>query len=128
MVETRKLENFHILLWLLKDMSWLMTWRSLGIFMIIPTLGFAILITWKARNFKSELFHNLAVICWITANSFWMVTEFFGVSDPLKFLAIIPFAIGLVLIVTYYVKKFFHESVKKNNSKFCEMRNGSKLS
>ncbi len=96
MLETRKLENFHILLWLLKDMSWLMTWRSLGIFMIIPTLGFAILITWKARNFKSELFHNLAVICWISANSFWMVTEFFGLADQLKLFAIIPFAIGLI--------------------------------
>lgn len=110
MLETRKLENFHILLWLLKDMSWLMTWRSLGIFMIIPTLGFAILITWRARNFKSELFHNLAVICWITANSFWMVTEFFGLADQLKFFAIIPFIIGLVLIVTYHVKKFFKHS------------------
>jgi hypothetical protein len=117
MTETRKLENFHILLWLLKDMSWLMTWRSLGIFMIIPTLGFAILITWRARNFKSELFHNLAVICWISANSFWMVTEFFGLGEQLKHFAIIPFAIGLILIVTYHVKKFLQDSAKKNNGK-----------
>ena len=40
----RKFENFHILLWLLKDMSWLILWRALGIFMIIPTFGFAIYI------------------------------------------------------------------------------------
>lgn len=115
-IKTRRIENFHILLWLLKDISWLMTWRSLGIFMIIPTLGFAILIAWKSRESRSELFHNLAIIFWITANSFWMITEFFGMEDELKIFAIIPFTIGLCFIVSYYfdlgsrlVKKNSHE-------------------
>ena len=109
MFSTRKLENLHILLWLLKDMSWLMLWRPLGILMILPTLSCAIIITWKLRNHKSELFHNLAVICWISANSFWMIVEFFSLGEALKTLAIIPFSIGLLLIVTYYFKKFLQD-------------------
>lgn len=103
----RKFENFHILLWLLKDLSWLMTWRSLGIFMIIPTLGFAIFITWKEKESTSDLLHNLAVIFWIMANSFWMITEFFGLEAQLKIFALIPFSIGLLFILTYYSTLLF---------------------
>lgn len=112
MFSIRKLENLHILLWLLKDMSWLMMWRGFGIFMIFPTLACAIIITWKSRNYKSELFHNLAVICWISANSFWMITEFFGLEQQLKIFAAIPFSIGLILIITYHLKKFIKEKNK----------------
>ena len=104
MNQIRKLENFHILLWLLKDMSWLMLWRPLGIFMIIPTLGCAFLITWKNRHLESELYHNVAIIFWISANSIWMITEFFGLEHELKIIAIVPFIIGLIFIAAYYVK------------------------
>jgi presenilin-like A22 family membrane protease len=112
MPSTRKLENFHILLWLLKDMSWLMMWRGLGIFMIIPTIGFAILITYKSRQNKSDLFHNLAIICWIIANSFWMLTEFFDLANY-RFYAAIPFSIGLAIILFYYLKNYFFKQNAK---------------
>ncbi len=104
MLLTRKLENFHILLWLLKDLSWMMTWRGLGMFMIIPTLSFAFLITWKSRREASELLPNLAIICWISANSFWMTTEFFELEAQLKIFAAIPFSIGLLFIGIYYFR------------------------
>jgi hypothetical protein len=52
-------------------------WKPLGIFMIAPTLLFAIYITYLNRSDKAELAHNLAVCFWISANSVWMIGEFY---------------------------------------------------
>ncbi len=73
----RKLENFHILLWLLKDICWVTLSKSLGVFMILPTLGLAIYITYIHRQDKTELAHNLSICFWIAANSTWMIGEFY---------------------------------------------------
>ncbi len=35
----RKIENLHIVFWLIKDMAWAMLWKPLGVFMIVPTTG-----------------------------------------------------------------------------------------
>ncbi len=98
----RRIENLHILFWLMKDICWCMTWRTLGIAMLVPTLTVAILITWQTRKLKSELFHNLAVTFWICANGYWMIVEFFGVDEKLRIFTVIPFSIGLFFIVVYY--------------------------
>lgn len=106
----RQMENQHILFWLLKDISWCMGWKTLGIMMIVPTLGIALIIAWRTRTFQSELAHNLAIVCWISANSYWMLSEFFGfdtvrigtITDG-KHLAIIPFGIGLAILAYYYL-------------------------
>jgi hypothetical protein len=106
----RRMENMHILFWLVKDISWCLIWKVLGMAMIFPTLIVAILISWRTRNVASELAHNLAVIFWITANSYWMISEFFGFDDlhiwgPFdgKHLALIPFLTGLVILIHFYV-------------------------
>ncbi|MFN2457515.1 MAG: hypothetical protein ABR502_04880 [Chitinophagaceae bacterium] len=106
----RKMENMHIIFWLLKDLSWCLIWKVLGLAMIFPTLIISIIIAWRTRQIKSELTHNLAVTFWITANSLWMLTEFFGFDElPLwlhfqgKHLAIIPFAIGVLILAHYYL-------------------------
>ncbi|MBD3581664.1 hypothetical protein [Flavobacterium selenitireducens] len=98
----RKIENLHIVLWLVKDLCWVMLWRPLGVIMIIPTIGAAALITWQTRHIKSELLHNVAVFFWILANAYWMLTEFFTTDDSLRYYAVVPFAIGLVSITYYY--------------------------
>ncbi len=103
MNNTRKFENFHILLWLLKDTSWLMGWKSFGIFMVFPTIFFAVLITYKSAGIISEVIHNLAVTLWICANSYWMIMEFIGMDEQ-KIYAIIPFALGIFILLSYYVK------------------------
>jgi hypothetical protein len=116
----RKIENLHILLWLIKDACWAVNFRSLGVFMILPTLMAAILITWHTRHILSELLHNLAVVFWITANCTWMVGEFFGWDENLfgefglRQIAIIPFVIGLLILGYYY---FFLASHKKFREK-----------
>jgi hypothetical protein len=106
----RKMENMHIIFWLVKDVSWCMIWKVLGIAMIVPTLLIAIVIAWRTRELKSELAHNLAVTFWISANSLWMISEFFGFdTTPVwrsfegKHLALIPFAIGIFILMYYYL-------------------------
>ena len=99
----------HIVLWLIKDACWAMNFRTLGTIMIVPTLAVAILITWQTRHIHSELLHNLVVTLWITANCTWMIGEFFGWDDHLlgdyglRQLTIIPFTIGLLILLYYYV-------------------------
>jgi hypothetical protein len=106
----RKMENLHIVFWLFKDVAWCMVWKPLGIVMIFPTLIVSILIAWRTRQFMSELCHNLAITIWITANSYWMISEFIGFdthplfgSFTMKHLAIIPFSIGLLILGFYYL-------------------------
>ena len=109
-VRYRKMENLHIVFWLLKDISWCLTWRPLGIAMIFPTLIIAIIITWRTRHTVSDLAHNSAVVVWITANSYWMISEFFHFDEKIfyngityKDLAVVPFATGILILAWYYL-------------------------
>jgi hypothetical protein len=109
----RRMENLHIAFWLLKDISWCMIWKELGIAMIVPTLSVAIWFTWRNRQIVSELCHNLAIVFWITANSYWMISEFIGFDEtPVwgpfegKHGALIPFGIGILILAFYYIFKF----------------------
>jgi hypothetical protein len=106
----RRLENLHIVFWLFKDISWCMLWKELGIIMVIPTLSVAIYIAYRTRTIKSELAHNLAVAFWISANSYWMISEFFGFDETRiagtyegKYFAMIPFVIGVIILGWYYL-------------------------
>lgn len=111
----RKIENLHILFWLMKDISWALLWKPIGIAMLAPTLTVAIVITWQTRHLKAELYHNLAIVFWICANGFWMIVEFFD-RDDLRTWTAIPFSIGLVFILTYYLYILPREkkALKKN--------------
>ena len=106
----RKMENMHIAFWLMKDISWCLIWKELGIAMIVPTLSVAIWIAWRNREMKSELAHNLAIVFWITANAYWMISEFYGFdavtvwkSVTGKHMALIPFTCGAVILIFYYI-------------------------
>jgi hypothetical protein len=106
----RKMENMHILFWLLKDVAWCMIWKVLGLVMILPTLIISIIIAWRTRSFKSELAHNLAITLWITANSYWMISEFFGFDETVllmgiegKYVAVLPFSLGVFILAFYYL-------------------------
>ena len=106
----RKMENMHIIFWLLKDVSWCMIWKHLGIAMIIPTLLIAIVIAWRTRDIRSEMAHNLAIVFWITANAYWMISEFLHFDTVSvwkqfegKHLALIPFIIGIGILANYYL-------------------------
>lgn len=99
----REYENLHILMWLLKDTCWVMNWEIAGIIMIVPTIAVAIHITWLRRNILSDLFHNLAVCFWISANSIWMIGEFYF-DDTLRPVAAACFMAGLASVIYYYTR------------------------
>jgi len=105
----RRMENMHIAFWLMKDISWCLIWKVLGITMIVPTLTVAIIIAWRTRQMKSELAHNLAIAFWISANSLWMISEFFHFDSMIiwkdftgKHLALVPFVTGALILLYYY--------------------------
>jgi len=78
--------------------------------MIFPTLIIAIVIAWRTRHLVSELCHNVAITLWISANSYWMISEFFHFDElrvlegvTFKHLALIPFLSGVACLAYYYV-------------------------
>ena len=97
-----------------------MIWKTLGILMIIPTLSVAVYIAYRTRKVTSELAHNLAVAFWISANSYWMISEFFGFDEVKVFneyegkhLAMIPFLIGVFILAWYYIFERKKEMTKE---------------
>ena len=109
-IKYRRMENLHIVFWIFKDIGWCMGFSLLGITMIVPTIIISIIIAWRTRQIVSELCHNLAITVWISANSFWMCSEFFGVDHiaigfglNVKHLAMIPFMIGVMILAYYYI-------------------------
>lgn len=108
--KVRVFENSHIIFWLIKDMSWAMGWKWLGMVMMIPTLFISILITYKLKDNVREWYHNNAVSLWIIANSYWMISEFYGFDDTILFenvkgihLSLVPFAAGILIVCFYYL-------------------------
>jgi hypothetical protein len=106
----RRMENMHVVFWLFKDISWCMIWEELGVIMIIPTLSIAIWISWKNKHIKSELAHNLAIVFWISANSYWMISEFMAFDEmdiwgefTGKHISLIPFLAGVLILTWYYL-------------------------
>ena len=92
----------------------------MGMVMIVPTISVAVMICWQTRKIQSELLHNLAVVCWIFANCFWMTGEFFGFDEGTwgaRRLALFPFGIGLIILFYYYIllapSKKFHKKMRE---------------
>ena len=126
----RRIENLHILFWLIKDAFWAINLKVPDMIMIIPTLGVALLICWQTRYIVSEFLHNVAVILWITANTTWMVGEFYGWDENLyhgyglRQFALVPFILGLLVLFYYYVflarKKSFREKMFQRTEEVLE--------
>ena len=98
----RSSENLHIVLWLVKDLCWVQYLHRLGTLMIAPTLAMAVWIAWRLRKETGELLHALAVVCWIAANSVWMIGEFYF-NDGTRPQAMVFFVLGLVCVAWYYL-------------------------
>jgi hypothetical protein len=84
----------------------------MGVIMIVPTLAFAIYITWRNRFDRSELLHNLAICFWICANSVWMIGEFYF-DDRTRGLAMFFFIAGLISISYYYLIVDLPQRIRK---------------
>jgi hypothetical protein len=119
----RRIENLHILFWLIKDACWALNLHIPAMIMILPTMLAALIIAWQTRKIISELVHNLAVVFWITANCTWMIGEFYGWDEGkygLRNLSLIPFGIGLFILFVYYGLYFFNKNFREKVSRQTE--------
>lgn len=100
----RQYENLHIVFWLFKDSCWMLELKWVGAIMVAPTLLLCVWIIIK--TFRSlEVFINIAILCWICANSYWMLVEFFA-NNAHKHLAAIPFGMGFLFVLIYFIKYY----------------------
>jgi hypothetical protein len=97
----RKYESMHIVFWLIKDSCWMMEWKWLGALMILPTVSLALYLVFKTTGTR-DIFINIAIFFWISANSFWMLMEFFN-DNQYKNFAAIPFALGFCFVAIFYL-------------------------
>lgn len=114
----REYENMHIALWLVKDTCWVasveLPWLKIpGMIMIAPTLLVAIYITWRSRHEQAEIFHNIAVCLWISANASWMIGEFYF-NDETRAVPIVFFLAGLIIVSIYYII-YFPKRIKEGS-------------
>ncbi len=98
------LEMAHIPLWLLKDLCWLMNWKTIGVIMAIPTVLVAIVLVIITSKEESRFLPNLSIAFWIIANANWMVAEFF--YFPTKFYSIVPFIAGIIVFFIYLFNRY----------------------
>lgn len=103
--DLRKKENLHIVFWLIKDFSWLINFKILGMAMAVPTIFLSIWLTWKSRNHRMDFYHNCAVSSWICGNAIWMYGEFYC-DDCSRPFAVPAFVLGFCFIAWYYVTDF----------------------
>ncbi len=107
----KRQENLHILFWLVKDSCWMLEIKWLGAFMVLPTISIALWIIYITRKLP-DLYINIAIFFWISANSYWMIVEFFFNSQH-KFLAGIPFSLGFVFVGVYYFRVYRQKSISQ---------------
>jgi len=97
----RRFESMHIVFWLVKDSCWMLEFKWLGASMIIPTVFLALYLVIKTFGTR-DFYLNSAIFFWISANSFWMLMEFFN-DNQYKNFAAIPFALGFIFIAFFYL-------------------------
>lgn len=108
------LEYAHVLLWLLKDTCWAMHWTTFGSIMVVPTVLAAYVITWIQRKRAVVLVHNLAISFWISANSLWMLAEFYEMEPQLKPWAVVGFGLGLAILLGWYAVQGWQKFLPKS--------------
>jgi len=101
------LEHFHSLLWLLKDMCWLLLWPIVGPIILVPTVGLAVFISWKSFSDRFQFFQNLSIMFWLSANATWLVGELFY-NDTTRPYALVFVILGLV----FWISSLFYRESK----------------
>ncbi len=99
MDKIRKIENLYVICWLIKDMCWMMGYKTPAVFMILPTLLMAFYVMFQSNKSLGFLTVNIAMICWIAANSAWMLHDFYKLLPII--VSEILFTAGMVAMLIY---------------------------
>lgn len=102
--QLKALDTLHIPVWLAKDIAWILVYKPLGIAMILPAVGIALHICLKTAQYKMLFYQNFAILCWILANSTWMLGEFFDLEYRVP--AVAFFIIGISAITWHYFLEY----------------------
>ncbi len=97
----KQLDNFHILMWLLKDIFWVREMATLATLMIIPTVGVAFILTLQSFKYKKGFLSNFAILCWMVADSVWMLDEFYLLD--INWITTLFFSLGIFSMGYYYL-------------------------
>lgn len=97
----KQLDNFHIVLWLMKDIFWVREEQFWGVLMIMPTVSVAMILTIQSIHQKQGFYSNFAILCWMLADSIWMVDEFFILE--IQWITLGLFILGILSMVYYYI-------------------------
>ncbi|HEY1045279.1 MAG TPA: hypothetical protein VGF79_02500 [Bacteroidia bacterium] len=105
------LETAHIPLWLLKDICWLMEYRTAGMIIAVPTILVAFWVAFITRKDKKMFLPNVSIAFWIVANANWMTAEFYNLNT--KPLSIYPFLAGVLVFVIFCLQQLKARTTKK---------------
>jgi hypothetical protein len=72
--------------------------------MIVPTLLLSLYLSWRCRKNMGDFLPNAAVTFWITANSIWMLDEFYSLG--IRLICLLFFGAG-TLVITFWLIKYF---------------------
>jgi hypothetical protein len=77
-------ENFHIYLWLLKDLAWVQSWYLPGIFIGGFACFWSIFLVSKSISHRNvnEFWSRFADLLWLFANYWWMLGETHDYEKP----------------------------------------------
>jgi hypothetical protein len=74
----RGAENFHIYLWILKDLAWTQKWYAVSWVFGISAISWCLVLVYHAFNDRNynEIYMLIALILWLAANFVWMAGRF----------------------------------------------------
>lgn len=115
----KQLDNFHIVLWLIKDIFWVKEEQFLGVLMILPTVGVALILTFQSLQQKQGFYSNFAILCWMIADSTWMADEFFVLN--IEWITMSLFGLGIFSMLYLYI--VVNDIFKIKYLKFIRIKN-----
>lgn len=110
----RKIENLYVVCWLMKDMCWMLAFKYLALFMILPTILLAVYVLVLSKKSMINLSVNISMICWIAANSAWMIHDFYMII-PIEVSKVL-FSTGIVTMLMYIWLVFVQPKLNKQNT------------
>jgi hypothetical protein len=77
----------------------MLQFKLLGTTVAVPTIIVALYLVFITRDYPKRFWPNLAVLFWISANTTWMLGEFYRFSFVIPALAL--FCAGILAIMLY---------------------------